>query len=257
MSNKYYPLKDRNILIVGSASHYIGGCCLNLCEQGASVAVADEEIKHLSSTAESISSQRELYPDTGKLINIQSSLKAGKESIQKASEYLGGVDTLLVFLRGIENTPITSPDYMDQMQKVFDEELKPIVGLVKESIDFLKAKRKSSIQFIIPEAYFEGQAEQSISTLFFSALQNFSKSLSDELKAHKISVGTIIIGPTEDYLLSSNQGANINSALENYKKEYPKAKLLHSNDLVSAISFLMQPESLNLTSRTLSLGTSV
>ncbi|MEE6248996.1 MAG: SDR family NAD(P)-dependent oxidoreductase [Bdellovibrionota bacterium] len=239
MENKA-ELKDRNILITNNASHFVGSLACRLCEMGANVLIADANIKELQKLANAFNEQREVYPFFGRVHLVELDLEsenARKECFQSASEAFGGLDCWIDYQQFFNCTNDWKDLKLEDLQSFFNKKLLNNFDLYQKAIPYLQNKRNSCILRLMPEDA-KKRSEYFLYNFAQTGFQSFINTL-DKHNDSGIRFFNIELGPTEDHLLSMYQGANINEALANYKKQFAQAKLVNSDELAECLAFVI------------------
>ena len=239
-----YQLRERVVVIAGPLTTTIQSVMLGLTAEGADVALLDGNAQKAEKFCSQLMDQREVKIKHGRAIAVNVDLTNFtqiKEAVGRVAQSFGGIDAFLD--AQVTNEP--SPMELDSQEFNFDEliskNIKSSLLLTQAVAGFLKSRKKGRIIFMMNDSILRASPEDAFVAAVRGGLVPFSQALAKQLLAHNVTVNTLSLGMTEEYLLAHVPGVSIKEALEKQKLNDPYFRITEPDKITNALIFLMGP----------------
>lgn len=223
-------LNDKTVAIVGEFSSMTQMSLTVLSEQGADVALIGKETPEARRYVEHLNDQREIYPHYGRAGVISCDKPQAKDAadlIARVVHSFGRLDSL------VDTLPCEREDFSLSL------------ALVNEAIKFLTSRPRSRVMWL-------SHHRQLRNLGFASELKDLRQRLAQEYGAKNLTANELVIGVSEELLLRRlPKQPTMKLALEDLRKEWPRARLLDPSEIAAWVMFLSSPLSQAVNGQTL------
>lgn len=252
-----FILRERTVVIAGPFSTLTQSMMMGLAGMGADVALVGPSADRADRFCGQVSDQREINPKHGRA-------RAAKLDFTKANEIkdvlgqiaqgFGGIDILIDAQIFQEPSPVKFTELGEDFLAIMDQSLKGTLAVTQSIVGYLKSRKKGRILYLIPETYFQGDPVDAVAAAARAGLVQYSLALSNLLKTENVTVNSLRIGITEEYLMGHYPGISVKEALAEKQKSNPFHRLLEPDRLTSALGFFLGPQGQGITGQSLVVG---
>jgi NAD(P)-dependent dehydrogenase (short-subunit alcohol dehydrogenase family) len=256
MVESTFRLHDKTVLLTGAGTNLGRAIAQMLAGYGANVALVGNNSRELQRLAEDIMNQREIKESAGRAAAIEAAPNQHaqlQDAVAKAAELFGGIDIY------IDNSMTERPlnfqkDFsLTRLDELIDINLRSVMVMTHKVTQFLKARKKGRILYMIQDMHRTGHEGDSISAVTRTGLIHFAKCLAHELQPENITVNCLAVPPTEEYLLQkAPKASSLQAAFDEVLKSGKPFRMIESADLAQTIGFLVSPLSSTISGQTLS-----
>lgn len=247
-----FNLKERTALIHGSFSTTVQSLMMGLTQMGADCVLLDTDNATSQRFCSQINDAREVNPKFGRAMSIKNPLKTEmdiRDGIGTAAQSFGSVD--LFIDAKISNKPnrfkIGEPiDYLDEE---IHQNFKVSVMLAHAVLNFMKNRKRGRILFLMNDLSIDP-----ILAGTRGALMNFAQTLAKQVTEHNVTVNTLALGLTEEWVLAQYpQAKSIKEAVETMKQKEPALRITEPDKITNTVAFLLSQAGASLTGQHLKL----
>ena len=250
-----FPLRERTIVIAGPFNTLTQGLMSTFAMQGADIALVDPEADAAQRFCQNINDQREINPKNGRTAAIKSKMDQWadiNDAFGRVVQAFGGIDVYLdlQFMNSPTALDISAREFATD--EIITKNLKATLISTQLMVGFLKGRKKARMIFAMPEAFVKGSSLDMWSTATRAGLIPFANSLSKQMAEHQVTVNTVLMGLTEEYILAHYPGKNIKEGLAISRNSMGCGKLIDPQKVADALGFLIGPSGASITGQTLS-----
>jgi NAD(P)-dependent dehydrogenase (short-subunit alcohol dehydrogenase family) len=213
-------LNDKTVAVVGEFSSMTQMILTLLSEQGADVALVGKESPEARRVCEHLNDQREIYAHYGRAGVIATDLAQAKDAadiVGRVVHSFGRLDCL------VDTLPCTRGDFVLS------------AALVQESLKFLTSRPRSRIIWL-------SHHRQLQDIPFAAELESLRTQMAEAFGPKNLTANELVLGVSEEYLLRRNpKSPSMKIALEDLKKQIPRARLLEPSEIAAWVMFLASP----------------
>lgn len=214
-------LNDKTIAILGPFNNMVQSVLLQLCEQGADVAIIDKESPEARRFVDYVNDQREINPYYGRAGVIShdfSQIQTVGETLSKVVHSFGRLDCV------VDTLPL-SQNKMEASE-----------AFKNESVRFLTSRPRSRILWLTPHRSLDGNAQT------HETIGNWRKELTTSYAQKNLTANEVVVGITDEYLLKTYpKSPSIKKSFEDLKVQIPQAKILDGSEIAATLMFLCSP----------------
>jgi len=257
-----YQLRERVVLIAGPLTTTTQSLMMGLTEQGADVALLDENANKAEKFCNQLMDQREVKAKHGRAIAIQTDLtnpKQIKEHVGQVAQSLGGIDIFIDAQVCNEPTAIEVDQQLDEasvekLEALLSRNLKSTLMLTQTVVGYLKSRKKGRILFLANDCVLKNIPADLFQNTIRSGLVAYAQTLSKQLQEYNVTINVLCLGVTEEYLLAHYSGVNIKEALEKHKQYDFFARITEPDKITNSIIFLGGPSGLAISGQVIRLN---
>lgn len=250
-----FRLQDKTAILTNANSSLGRAIAQNLASRGVNVALVGSNTRELGRLADDIMNQREIKEHAGRAAAIEALPNQHgqlQDAVAKAAELFGGIDIF------IDNALMERPlSFLKEfsthrLDELLDHNLRATVVLTHKVAQFLKARKRGRILYLVQDLHrlgFEGDALSAVSR---TGIMNFAKSLAHELSVEQITVNCLAVPPTEEYLLQKAPKApSLQAAFDEVLKSTGTFRMIEPADIAQTVCFLVSPLASTITGQTI------
>lgn len=251
-------LHQRVILIAGPMSSTISSLVSNLTRLGADCVILDPDKSVASPFINQINDAREVNDKYGRVMTIQGDFKTiadVKDAVGKAAQTFGGLDVYIDALMIQKPTPMKFDGNVEDYDALIEKHLKLPMILTQSVMAYLKSRKKGRVIYLLNESPVGRIKEDVGAQAIRTGLVQFAKALAKQTSEFNVTVNSLSIALTEEYVLEHNAEAkSIKEAMEKMKSIDPSLKITEADKVSQTISFLVSPLGATLNGQNFSLS---
>lgn len=237
-----FQLKEKTVLILGAFTTTTQSLVKSLTELGSDCVLLDHRDSLAAKFCQQITDLREVNPKNGRAAFLKAEMKnlaQARDIVGRASQVFGGVDVLIDGNFVNQATPFAAIE-----QGVVDvelaENLKTSMLITNCVLQFFKNRKRGRIVYLMNESFLNAEGEDSLAIAYRTGLLEFAKTLAKQVQDVNVTVNTLSVGITEEYLLGHYPNATtIKEALELHKQRHPNARISDSEKVAQTVLFLV------------------
>ena len=233
-----FNLKERTALIYGPFSTTVQSLVMGLTQMGADCVLLDTDNAPSQRFCSQINDAREINPKFGRAMGIKSLLRNEndiKDAVGSAAQSFGSVDLYIDAMLMNRTNQFKIGEALKTLDEDIHQNLKVSLLLTHAILNFLKNRKRGRILYLMNETY-----PDPVLAASRGALARFSESLSKQIAEHNITVNTLTLGLTEEWVLSQHPEAkSIKEAVELMKVKDPSLRITEPDKVTNAIAFLL------------------
>jgi 2-hydroxycyclohexanecarboxyl-CoA dehydrogenase len=234
---------ERSVVILGPLSTTTQSLVMGLTQLGADVSLVDQDAVKYQKFAENVSSQREANSKFGRCVAIPADLKSDngiKDGVSKAAQVFGSVDIFIDAMLLNKPSPFNLDQNLTAIDEIISNNLAISVKAAHVVAPFLKSRKRGRILFMMNESVDRAHIPDAVGTAARGGLQFFSKSLARQLQEYNVTVNTLSLGLSEEYLLGHfPECGSIKEAVEKMKHLDPLFRLAEPEKIAQSVLFLV------------------
>lgn len=237
-----FQLKEKTVLILGPFSSTTQSLVKSLTELGSDCVLLDSKDSVAQKFCQQISDLREVNPKNGRAAFLKAEMKTlaqARDVVGRASQVFGGVDVLIDGNILNSATPFAAIE-QEQVDQQLSEMMKTSLLITNCALQFFKNRKRGRIVYLMNESFLTAEADDSLSIAYRTGLVEFAKTLAKQVQDVNVTVNTLSIGVTEEYLMGHYpQAATIKEALELHKQRHPTSRIADQEKVSQAAVFLV------------------
>lgn len=251
-----FRISDKTAIITNPATSVGRAIALNLASFGVNVALVGPPSRELGRLADEIMNQREVKEKAGRAAAIEALPTQHtqlQDAVAKAAELFGGIDIYID--NGMLERPLSflKEFSMHRLEELIDHNLKSTLVMTHKVSQFLKARKKGRILYLLQDVHRLGIEGDALSAASRTGIIHFAKCLAHELNQDGITVNCLAVPPTEEYLLQkAPKAASLQVAFDEVLKNKGAFRMIEPADLAQTVCFLVSPLSSSITGQVLS-----
>jgi 3-oxoacyl-[acyl-carrier protein] reductase len=237
-----FQLKEKTIVYTGPFTRLSQCLTATFTEWGANIALITKDHHNAQRFTDNINEAREANPRYGRAIAILASTEntdSIKEALGTVAEHFGSIDIII-------DAHLTEGELLKQAgsaKGVTEKLLKELTCWTQNWVEFglpyLTGRKKGRMIFLHYETPPLNKADKLQQTTVLESLRRLIDSFNSEINNHKVTLNSLSLGLTEDYLLHRfPEEESIKSAFDEIKKVHPEILLMDSTDVAHVIGFL-------------------
>ncbi len=235
-------LHQRTILILGPAGPTIQNLMMTLAQNGADIALIDENADKMQKFCQVISDQREMNEKFGRAtaIPVQWNNSASlKDAIGKAAQTFGSIDVYIDAMAENGPSPFQIGIENQDLESVMQKNLLVSLRATEFVAGFLKGRKRGRIIYLLQDSMNRALAVDASATAARTGLLAFSKTLAKQLQEVNVTVNCISLGLTEEYLRGHfPEAASVKEAFDKMKTVDPVFRITDPEKAANAILYL-------------------
>lgn len=244
-------LREKTVLITGPFTPMIQYLVHQLTQSGADCVLADPNAKVSVKFCNQINDQREVNPKYGRALSLESdfySLENIKETVSAAAQAYGGIDVYLDFLMYSGSNKNLISDLGEGFLEMINYQLRAPMAFTGEVLNYFKSRKKGRIIYFFNEGHEQLIYKDLLPHSIRSALTQYTKGISKSLIDTQITINSISLGLTEEYILGHfPESKSIREIISMLKEKEPTLKITEPERVAQAISFLISNAGLGVT----------
>jgi 3-oxoacyl-[acyl-carrier protein] reductase len=249
---------ERSVVILGPLSTTTQSLVMGLTQLGADVSLVDQDAVKYQKFAENVSSQREMNPKFGRCVAIPVDLKTDngiKDGVSKAAQVFGSVDIFIDAMLLNKASAFNLDQNLAGIDEIITHSLSTSVKAAHVVAPFLKSRKRGRIIFLMNESVDRSHIPDAVGTAARGGLQFFAKTLARQLQEYNVTVNTLSLGLSEEYLLGHfPECASIKEAVEKMKQLDPLFRIAEPEKISQAVLFLVGQSGAAVSGQHLRLG---
>jgi NAD(P)-dependent dehydrogenase (short-subunit alcohol dehydrogenase family) len=251
-----FRLQDKTAILTNPSTSLGRAVAQALAANGVNVALVGSNMREISRLADDIMNQREIREKAGRAAAIEAQPNQHmqlQDAVGKAAELFGGIDIF------IDNSVLERPlsflkeFSIHRLDELLEHNLRSTMVLTHKVSQFLKARKKGRILYIVQDIHRMGFEGDALSAISRTGIIHFAKSLGHELTPEGITVNCLAVPPTEEYLLQkAPKAASLQAAFDEVLKNSGTFRMIEPADLAQAVCFLVSPLASTITGQTIS-----
>lgn len=231
-------LKERTALIYGPFTTTVQSIMMGLTQMGADCVLLDTDNSASIRFCNQLNDAREVNPKFGRAISIKNPLRNEndiKDAIGSAAQSFGSVDLFIDAKVTNRVNTFKIGESLASLDEDIHTNFKVSVMLTHAVLNFFKNRKRGRIVYLMNHQY-----PDPVLAAARGALIQFADQLSKVVSEHNITVNTLSLGMTEEWILAQfPQAKSIKEALDLLKQKEPHLKITEPDKITNAISFLL------------------
>ena len=232
-------------LIAGPMSSTVSSVVMGLTRLGADCVILDPDKSVPQAFINQINDSREINDKFGRASVMPTDLMSAsaiKDAIGKASQVFGGLDMYIDALMINQPTPIKIDMILEGLDGLIDRHLKSTLYLTQGVLAFFKSRKRGRIVYFLNDSPAAKAKEDVMVQAVRSGLIQFAASLAKQVSEFNITVNTLSLALTEEYILGHDpESKSIKEALEKMKAVDSTLKITEPDKISQTVSFLVSP----------------
>jgi 3-oxoacyl-[acyl-carrier protein] reductase len=231
-------LKERTALIYGPFSTTVQSLMMGLTQMGADCVLLSTDNSNSQRFCSQINDTREINPKFGRALSLKNPLRSEndvKDAIGTAAQSFGSVDLYIDAMLMNRTNQFKIGEPLTNLDEDIHQNLKVSLLLTHAILNFLKSRKRGRVLYLMNEVY-----PDPVIAASRGALVRFSENLAKQIAEHNITVNTLSLGLTEEWVLSQYPEAkSIKEAVEILKAKDPSLRITEPDKVTNAVSFLL------------------
>jgi 3-oxoacyl-[acyl-carrier protein] reductase len=238
-------LHQRVVLIAGPMSTTVASIVLSLTRLGADCVILDPDKSVFSSFINQINDGHEVNSKFGRAMVIQSDFKTAeevKDAVGRAAQSFGGLDIFIDALMIQGPTPMSYDGSIENYDVLIDKHLKLPLMLTQNVMAYLKSRKRGRVIYLLNQSPVAKIKLDIVGAAVRSGLINFSKALAKQASEFNVTVNTLSIALTEEYILAHDpESKTVKEAMEKIKAMDPSMKITEADKVSQTVAFIVSP----------------
>lgn len=248
-------LRERTVVISGRLGTVTQAMMSRLTSEGADVALIDKDAAQAEKFCSQLSDQREINSKFGRAIALVTDTSQAdqiKESISKVAQSFGGIDIYIDAQLTSQPTPLTG-EPSENLNLLMEQGLRSSILVTNQVISYFRGRKRGRIIYLLLEPWLKGTVDDVMMSAIRGGLPAFALGLSKQLQEFQVSVNSLTVGMTEEYLLEHYPGMSVKEALEKYKQVDAYARITEPDKVASTVLYLASAAGAALTGQNMRL----
>lgn len=238
-----FQLRERTILLVSPLSSVAQSLIMGLTQLGADVVIVHKDVSGMTRYCNQINDSREINPKFGRALAVQADFTQKdsiRDAIGKAAHSFGSIDIYIDAQMTEGKTPVIFGDEDEGFEALAHQNLITPVMLTKSVLNFLKARKRGRILYLMSESSVRGSAQDTLGAAARTGLIGYAKCLSRQVVDFNITVNCLALGATEEYLLGHfTECSSIKEAQEKMRQVDPILKITEPDKVTATVAYLV------------------
>ncbi|MCB9025890.1 MAG: SDR family oxidoreductase [Bdellovibrionaceae bacterium] len=229
MTESTFKIRERTVVIFGPIGSIVQTLATVLQEHGTDVAFLDREASKSHRFIANLMDMRQIHHNYGRAAAIDcdvSTVKDANDALSRAAELFGSVDILIDVHLDSNN---------------FNEEINPTHLMTNAATEFFIGRGKGRNIFLSYENAVLEYLKDESSQKHNKQLHNFIVEKHQFLLGKQITSNGLALPFTDELVLKHYANKNIQEAMADIKKVWPRARLVEPVDIAYTVAFLASP----------------
>ena len=252
-------LRERTVVILGSAGPTLQNVVMGLAQEGADVALIDPEGRKMERFCQNVTDQREINAKFGRAGVFPfelGNLSSLKDALGKAAQTFGGIEIYIDALGTNTPSPFSvGGDGSSAVETAVQNNLMLSLKATEIASGFLKTRKRGRIIYLMNDSLQKGLPADALAAAARTGLVAFAKALSRQMQEFSTTVNCLSLALSEEYLMGHlPEASSIKEALEKVRAVDTGAKITEPEKVMQTLLFLCGSTGASMTGQHLTLN---